>query len=75
MYLTRDQLAEWLGVKPSSYLAMTRRLDALGVPYSHLPGQCPRVLKSVHDALLRGEKVEAVATEGPRFDFLFQRAS
>lgn len=70
MYLTREQLADWLDVAPTSYAAMTRRLDALGVPYTHLPGRCPRVLKSVHDALLKGEKPAPIASERPRFELI-----
>ena len=70
MYLTRDELAQLLGCAPTSYATMARRLTALGIPHLVVPGQCPRVLRSVHDSILSGERPRPVQAVQPNFEAL-----
>ena len=69
-YLTREELAALLGCAPTSYATMARRLRAAGIPHIVMPGACPRVARSVHDALLRGERVASASAARPNFEAL-----
>lgn len=76
-YLTRDELADWLCCGQYSYRTMGRRLEALGVPHVAISGFPPRVLRSVHDALMSGDRPATVrrrSTE-PNFDAIRERGN
>lgn len=69
-YLTRDELAHLLGCAPHSYATMAKRLRAAGIPHLVLPGTCPRVLRSVHDAILSGQRPTTARAARPNFEAL-----
>lgn len=70
-YLTVAELAGVTGCAPQSYTAMCRRLKAMGWPHQPRNGQCPLVLRSVHDSILNGKAPAAVArTKRPNFEAL-----
>lgn len=68
--MTREELAELLDCAPHSYATMAKRLRALGWPHQAVPGVCPRVLRSVHDAILSGKQPPAARATRPNFDAL-----
>lgn len=70
MYLAREELAKLLDCAPHSYTTMARRLEALGIPHLAIPGKCPRVLRSVHDAILSGQRARPAQSVQPNFEAL-----
>ena len=55
---------------------MEKRLKKWGHPFLARPGQCPLVLRSVHDSILAGTKPAAAAARArPNFDALTKAAA